>query len=90
MFYLMMYSTLFIYGYLASVRKETCFHFIGYIEAKNILYAPSHGQDSTYHNLCYTRCGTLAGTRNSSMVYDVGIIKQPFLSGCVRHSGHRK
>ena len=28
---------------------------------------PSHRQDSTYHGLCYTSRGTLAGTRNSSM-----------------------
>ena len=25
------------------------------------LYAPSHRQDNTYHNLCYTSRGTLAG-----------------------------
>ena len=32
-----------------------------------LLYAPSHRQDSTYHGLCYTSCGALVGTRNSSM-----------------------
>ena len=32
-----------------------------------ILYAPSHKQDSTYHGLCYTSRGALAGTWNSSM-----------------------
>ena len=31
------------------------------------IYAPSHRQDSTYHNLCYTSHGALAETRNSSM-----------------------
>ena len=31
------------------------------------LYTPSHSQDSTYHNLCYTIHGAQAGTRNSSM-----------------------
>ena len=31
------------------------------------LYAPSHRQDSTYHGLCYTSCGALAGVVNSSM-----------------------
>ena len=30
-------------------------------------YAPSHRQDNTYHSLCYTSRGALAGTRNSSM-----------------------
>ena len=27
----------------------------------------SHKQDNTYHSLCYTNRGSLAGTRNSSM-----------------------
>ena len=53
------------------VRKETrCCH-IGYsfrLTARVLLYAPSHRQDNTYHSLCYTSRGTLAGTRNSSMV----------------------
>ena len=31
------------------------------------IYAPSHRQDNTYHGLCYTSRGALAGTRNSSM-----------------------
>ena len=79
MFYLTTHSTHFIYGYMASdiwlrtiliVRKETrCCH-IGYsyrLTARVILYAPSHKQDNTYHGLCYTSCGALAGTRNSSM-----------------------
>ena len=34
---------------------------------RNILYAPYHIQDSTYHDLCYTSRGALAGTRYSSM-----------------------
>ena len=79
MFYLMMHSTHFIYGYMASdiwlrtiliVRKETCCRHIGYsyrLTARVLLYAPSHRQDNTYHGLCYTSRGALAGTRNSSM-----------------------
>ena len=79
MFYLTMHSTHFIYGYMAShiwlrtiliVRKETCCHHISYsfrLTARVLLYAPSHRQDSTYHSLCYTSRGALAGTRNSSM-----------------------
>ena len=35
--------------------------------AKVLLYASSHRQDNTYHGLCYTSRGALAGTRNSSM-----------------------
>ena len=80
MFYLTMHSTHFIYGYMASdiwlrtiliVRKETRCRHIGYsfrLTARVLLYAPSHRQDSTYHGLCYTSRGALAGTR---IVYTV-------------------
>ena len=39
---------------------------IGYsyrLTARVLLYAPSHKQDNTYHDLCYTS----HGTKNSSM-----------------------
>ena len=52
------------------VRKETHCRHIGYsfwLTARVLLYAPSHRQDSTYHGLCYTSRGALAGMRNSSM-----------------------
>ena len=77
MFYLTTHSTHFIYGYMASdiwlrtiliVRKETRCRHIGYsyrLTARVLLYAPSHRQDNTYHGLCYTSRGALAGTRNS-------------------------
>ena len=79
MFYLTMHSTHFIYGYMASdiwlrtiliVRKETPCHHKGYsfrLTARVLLYAPSPRGDSTYHSHCYTSCGALGGTRNSSM-----------------------
>ena len=79
MIYLTTHSTHFIYGYMASdiwlrtiliVTKETCCRHIGYsyrLAARFFLYAPSHRQDNTYHGLCYTSRGALAGTRNSSM-----------------------
>ena len=79
MFYLTTHSTHFIYGYMASdiwlrtiliVRKEARCRHIGYsfrLTARVLLYAPSHRQDSTYHGLCCTSRGALAGTRNSSM-----------------------
>ena len=87
MFYLTTHSTHFIYGYMASdiwlrtiliVRKETRCRHIGYsfrLTARVLLYAPSHRQDNTYHGLCYTSRGALAGTRNSSMgpPYEVSI-----------------
>ena len=71
----MTHSTHFIYGYMVSdiwlrtiliVRKETRYHHIGYsyrLTARVLLYAPSHRQDNTYHGLCYTSRGALAGTR---------------------------
>ena len=37
------------------------------LAARVLLYASSHSQDNTYHDLCYTSRGALAGTRNSSM-----------------------
>ena len=90
LFYLTTHSTHFIYGYLASgiwlrtiliVRKETrCRHIVySYrLTARVLLYAPSHRQDNTYHSLCYTSRGKLAGTRNSSMrPPHEGSIRQP-------------
>ena len=53
------------------MRKETRCRHIGYsyrLTARVLLYAPTQGQDNTYHGLCYTSRGALAGTRNSSMV----------------------
>ena len=79
MFYLTTHSTHFIYGNMASdiwlrtiliVRKETRCRHIGYsyrLTVRVLLYAPSHRQDNTYHGLCYTSSGALAGTINSSM-----------------------
>ena len=79
MIYLATHSAHFIYGYMASdiwlrtiliVRNETrCCH-IGFsyrLTAMVLLYALSHRQDNTYHRLCYTSRGALAGTINSSM-----------------------
>ena len=75
MFYLTTHSTHFIYGYMASdiwlrtiriVRKKTRCRHTGYsyrLTARVLLYAPSHRQDETYHGLCYTSRGALAGTR---------------------------
>ena len=53
-----------------SGREETrCCH-IGYsfrLAARVLLHASSHRQDNTYHGLCYTSRGALAGTRNGPM-----------------------
>ena len=81
MFYLTTHSTHFIYGYMASdiwlrtiliVREETRCRHIGYsfrLAARVLLYAPSHRQDSTYHGLCCTSRGALAGTRIYIYIY---------------------
>ena len=37
------------------------------LTASILLYAPSYRRNNTYHGLCYTSRGALAGTRNSSM-----------------------
>ena len=37
------------------------------INSKGSFICSSHRQDCTYHSLCYTSRGALAGTRNSSM-----------------------
>ena len=93
MFYLTTHSTHLIYGYMASdiwlrtiliVRKETRCRHIGYsyrFTARVLLYAPSHRQDNTYHGLCYTSHGALAGTRNSSMdPPHEGSIRRPIMN----------
>ena len=79
-------NTFFIYGYMVSdiwlrtiliVRKETRCRHIGYsyrLTARVLLYAPSHRQDNTYHGLCYTSRGALAGTRNSSMALPLSYV----------------
>ena len=78
MFYLTTHSTHFIYGYMASdiwlrtiliLRKETRCRHMGYsfrLAARVLLYAPSQRQDNTYHSLCYTSRGAMAGARNTS------------------------
>ena len=74
MFYLTMHSTHFIYNYMVSdigqrttqiTREETRYRHMGYsfrVAARVLLYASSHPRDDTYHGLCYTSRGALAGT----------------------------
>ena len=56
MFYLMTHSTHFIYGYMAS---DYMVNDHSDSERENLL--PFNRQDSTYHGLCYTSHGALAG-----------------------------
>ena len=57
-----------------SEREETRYSHIGYsfrLAARVLLYASSHRQDNTYHGLCYTSRGPLAGTRNSTLTTEL-------------------
>ena len=70
MFYLTTHSTHFIYGYMASDSERE-----NPLSQQGLLFPISSKgsficiirQDDTYHGLCYTSRGVLAGTRNSSM-----------------------
>ena len=47
-------------------KEETRCRHMGYyfrLAPRVLLYTPSHRQDNTYHGLCYTSRGALAGTR---------------------------
>ena len=74
-------------GYMASdiwrrttqiAREETRCRHMGCsfrLAARALLYAPSHIQENTYHDLWYTSRRTLAGTWNSSMGTYIHIYK---------------
>ena len=68
-FYLRLYGVRHMVKDHSDSEKGTSCRHIGYsyrLTARVIVYAPSHRQDNTYHGLCYTSRGALAGTRNSS------------------------
>ena len=73
MFYLTTHSTHFIYGYTASdmVKDHSYSEKGNPLLPHRLLFTinskGSFRQDSTYHGLCYTSRGALAGTRNGSM-----------------------
>ena len=78
MFYLTTHSTHFIYGYMAlDILKDHSDSERGNplpphgllfpIISRVLLYSPFHRQDNTYHGLCYTSRGGLAGTKKCSM-----------------------
>ena len=58
-------------GQFSLVKEEAhCCNYTGYfiqLAASVLLYIPTHRQDSSYLSICYSSCGTLDGTRNSSM-----------------------
>ena len=80
-FYLWLYGIGHMVKDHSDSNRETHCHHMGYsfrLAAMVLLYASSHRKDSTYHSLCYTSRGALAGTRNSSMgPPHEGSIRQP-------------
>ena len=80
-FYLRLYGVRHMVKDIQIAREETRCRHMGYslrLTARVLLYAPSHRLDSTYHGLCYTSRGSLAGTRNSSMgPHHGGSIRRP-------------
>ena len=69
-FYIRLYSVKhMVKDHSDNERGTSCRH-MGYsfrLAARVLLYASSHRQDNTYHGICYTRRGVLAGTRNGSL-----------------------
>ena len=63
-----LYMTNKLYTNIFSSLKCLCIYPVSScsnrLAARVLLYAPSHRQDNTYHGLCYTSRGALAGTRN--------------------------
>ena len=69
-FYLRLYGIRHMVKDHSDSEKGTRCRHIGYsfrLTARVLLYASCHRQDNTSQGLCYTSCGALAGTRNSSM-----------------------
>ena len=75
--YLRLYGRCMVKGHSVSERKETCCcQHIGYffqLAAWDLLYVSFHRYNSSYHSLCYTSRGALAGMRNSSVSTPRGI-----------------
>ena len=70
MFYLTTHSTHFylrLYGVRYMVKDHSDSEKGNQLLPHRLLF-PIERQDSTYHGLCYTSCGALAGTRNISVV----------------------
>ena len=90
-FYLRLYDVRYMVKEHSDRREETCCRLIGYsfrLAVRVLLYASS--QDNTYHSLCYTSRGALAGTRNMLfgrlqpvMFADIQLVSSPLSSWCL-------
>ena len=76
-FYLRLYSVIHMVKTTQIAREETCCRHMGYsfrLTASVLLYAPFHRQDTTYHSLCYTSGGALAGNEKYNYLDYRGVI----------------
>ena len=77
-------------GHMVKDHSDHCRH-MGYsfrLAARVCLYVPSHRQDSTYHSLCYTSCGALAGTRNRKERKEGNVLfNEPLKTFCLQLYG---
>ena len=78
-----------MYGYMLYDKRENLLpspHGLLFL-ISDLIYAPFHTQDSTYHCLWYISCEALAGTRNRSMdpSYGIDLTIHCTMSGCSYH-----
>ena len=90
MFYLTTLNTFYLplYGIGHMVARDGyCF----WLAARVLLYAPSLWQDNTYHSLCYTSHGALAGMRNNSMgpPWSIDLTTHRTMSECFYHGPYQ-
>ena len=57
------------------------------LAARALLYASSHRQDTTYHGLCNTSCGALAGSRKylNGSPWGINLMAHRTMSECSYH-----
>ena len=85
-----MHSTHFNYGYMVKYHSDSERgnplppHRLLFPISSNgfLLYASSHRQDNTHHNLCYTSGGALAGTNTCNNVRNRYIHKADLDTKC--------
>ena len=85
-FYLRLYGIRHMVKDLLDRREEICCRHIGYsfrLAARVLLYASSHRQDNTYHDICYNSCGAQAGTRNMLYIIIIYIYIYIYIYMCV-------
>ena len=85
-FYLRLYGVIHMVKDHSDSERETRCRHMGYsfrLAARVLLYA-SHRQDNTYHSLCYTSRGALAGTRLPIAPWANALTKELHLALCMK------